>query len=182
MKKTWISVAIIVVLVGITLFFNLSKSNNSDFDMDVSGIEVKPAKGFVAPKFSISDVDGNKVTLTDLRGKPVFINFWASWCPPCKEEMPYIEEAYKKHNDRITFLMINAIEADTFEDMTAYMQEYQYSFPVQLDKKNLVSDLYQVFGYPTSYFIDKRGVITDKVQGGMSKPMFDQLIDKLLKD
>ncbi len=178
MKKTVFSVMVLLVLIGVTLYFNFSNSDNKT----ISNSEIKASKGYLAPNFTISDVDGNKVSLSEFKGKPVFINFWASWCPPCKEEMPFIEEAYKKHKDQITFLMINVIETDTISDLQAFMNENQFTFPVQLDKKNLVTDLYQVYGFPTSYFINKNGIITDKVAGGMSKPMFDLLLQNSMKD
>lgn len=182
LKKTWFSLAVLVVLVGITLFFNLSKSTNTDLNNDVAGLEVKAAKGYVAPDFSITDADGNKVKLSDYKGKPVFINFWASWCDPCREEMPFIEDAYLKYNQDIEFLMINVIESDTRRKMEAFIEEFGLTFPVLLDHKNVVTDRYRISGYPTSFFINKQGVITEKVLGGMSKPMFNQLIHKLLKD
>lgn len=178
MKRTVFSVVVLLVLVGVTIYFNFSKPESTS----ITNSEIKASKGYLAPNFTISDVEGNTVSLADFRGKPVFINFWASWCPPCIEEMPYIEEAYTKYKDEIAFLMINVIETDTMSDMQAFMQENNYTFPVQLDNKNLVTDLYQVFGFPTSFFIDKNGVVADKVAGGMSEPMLNLLLQNILKD
>ncbi len=149
---------------------------------DVAGLEVKAAKGFLAPNFTIMDLEGNKVNLADSKGKPVFINFWASWCDPCREEMPYIQDAYEKYNQEIEFLMINVIETDTLTKMEEFVEEFELTFPVLLDKKDAVSNLYRVNGYPTSFFINEQGVITEKVLGGMSKPMFNQLIQSLVKE
>lgn len=182
MRKTWFSIAILAVLVGMTIYFNFSKSNDSALINEAADLEVKPAKGYLAPNFTITNAYGNKVRLDDYKGKPVFINFWASWCEPCRVEMPFIETAYQKYNQDIEFLMINVIESDRQSKMEEFIDEFELTFPVLLDHKNVVTKLYRVGGYPTSFFINKQGVITDAVPGGMSKPMFNQLIQKLLKD
>lgn len=182
MKKSYVSLAIIIMLVAITLYLNFSNSNHSDVTSNVERIETKAEKGYLAPNFTIEHVDGNKITLANLKGKPVFINFWASWCPPCKEEMPFIQEAYNEYGDQIEFIMINVIETDTLEDMNAYLSENGYTFPVYLDKKNKVSDLYNVFAYPTSFFIDRNGKIEEFFLGGMDQAYFSQKIQQLLRN
>lgn len=181
MKKTWISILILFVLASVTVYFNMTKSENTNSD-ELDSLEIKAEKGYRAPDFTITDMNGNKVSLKDYAGKPVFINFWASWCEPCREEMPYIEEAYTQYKDQIEFLMINVIAVDTIKDMQAFMNEFGLTFPVLLDQKNTVSDLYRIYGYPTSYFITDKGVIAEKVAGGMSKQMFNRLLKNILQD
>lgn len=182
MKKSFISIAVIVVLVAITLFLNLSKTNTSDSAANVDGLETKVATGYLAPNFTIEHVDGKKISLSDFKGKPVFINFWASWCPPCQEEMPFIQKAYEDYGDKIEFVMINVIETDTLQNMESYIAENGYTFPVYLDKKNVVTDLYNIYGFPTSFFIDSKGVIRELVTGGMTKAFFTQKIQDLLRN
>lgn len=172
----------LVVLIVVTLFINLSKSNNSDLRTNVDGMEAKAEKGFLAPNFTIEHVDGNKISLSNFIGKPVFINFWASWCGPCRDEMPFIQEAYDAYGDQIEFIMINVIETDKIKDMQTYISEYGFTFPVYLDKKNVVSDLYNIYGYPTSFFIDRNGIIQEQFLGGMTEEFFTKNIQDLLRN
>lgn len=175
MKRTWFSLGILAVLVGLTIYFNVTKANTN---------EVRAEEGYISPNFTIEDMEGNIVSLDDFKGKPVFINFWASWCGPCRDEMPFIDEAYQKYKDQIGFLMINEIETEKkkLSSVESFMQEFNLSFPVLLDRQSKVADLYKVYGYPTSYFINSNGTIIKMVPGGMFKSDFDKLIQILLQD
>ncbi|MBE3554602.1 MAG: TlpA family protein disulfide reductase [Thermicanus sp.] len=172
MKRTIISFIILLALVGVTFYFNTIKTGS---------VEVKPVVGYQAPDFTIQDMEGNTLNLADLKGKPIFINFWASWCPPCRAEMPHIQAAYEKYGGQIQFVMINTIEADTLEDLKAYIGEAKLTFPVYLDKKNLVNDLYQVPGWPTSLFINKKGIIVERLTRPMTAEMTESLMQSILK-
>lgn len=110
----------------------------------------------LAPDFSLKDVDGKSHKLSDYRGKVVMINFWASWCPPCRFELPSMERAYNKLKQHgVEFLAINLGEdVDTIFTFTA---DYPVSFPLLMDIDSSVSDKYPVIGLPTSYFVSPEG-------------------------
>jgi len=110
-----------------------------------------------APDFVVHDRDGKAVKLSDFAGKPVVLNFWASWCGPCREEMPYFEEAYGEFGSEVQFLMINL---DGYRgDAEDFLQETGYTFPVYLDVYGQACKIYDVRNIPTTYFINSRGEI-----------------------
>jgi len=120
--------------------------------------------GSLAPGFQLQGLDGQAVSLGNLLGKPVLINFWATWCPPCRSEMPYIQEIYEEWSDKgLVVLAINIGESSsTVED---FMQSQNLSFTVLLDTKQDVAQSYNITGIPATFFIDKDGIIKDKVIG-----------------
>lgn len=128
--------------------------------------------------FTLEDLDGNKITLSELKGKKIFLNFWATWCPPCKAEMPDIEKLYKETKDSgIIILAVNVGEdKKTVQD---FIVKNNYSFTVLLDAAGEVSQLYQVTGIPTSYFIDTEGYLYDGVTGAMPLESMKEYVNKL---
>ena len=123
-----------------------------------SGSTQAPEAGKLAPDFQLSNLKGQSVALSDFRGRPVLINFWASWCGPCRTEMPYIQQVFEEWSDRgLVILSIDIGESlSTVED---FMQSYNLSFPVLLDVNKTVSLKYNVRYIPTSFFVDEGGII-----------------------
>ena len=114
-------------------------------------------KGDPAPDFKLKTLDGKEVSLSDYRGKVVLINFWATWCPPCREEMPLFERIYRKYKNK--GFEILAIGTDgSVEPVKKFVKEYKLSFPVLFDNANVVA-LYQVQGLPTSFLVGRDGKI-----------------------
>jgi peroxiredoxin len=140
------------------------------------------ALGNAAPDFTLQTVDGKNFKLSDLHGKKVLLNFFATWCPPCKGEMPDLESFYKEHmNDGITVLAVNLTtgETDPNTNIPKFISNFGLTFPVLLDKQGNIGDLYQAFDIPTSYFIDSKGVIRQKMVGAMNKDTMEKLISQL---
>ena len=132
-----------------------------------------------ARDFTLNDLEGNEVTLSDLRGKAVFINFWASWCPPCKAEMPDIEQLYQETKDTdLVILTINSGEGATVAKR--FMDENNYTFMVLDDYKGEVSDLYKVMALPTSLFIDKNGSLIETRTGAMNINTVREYVELIL--
>ncbi len=124
------------------------------------------SKGQPAPDFRLKTLDGKEIALSDYRGKIVLINFWATWCPPCKEEMPLFESVYRKYKDR--GFEILAISTDgNLEPVKKFVKEFGLTFPILHDDRN-VANLYGVQGLPTSFLIDRDGKIV-KVRLGKYK-------------
>ena len=119
-----------------------------------------PEIGKAAPSFQLTDINGQSVSLSDFQGKPVLLNFWATWCGPCRMEMPYIQEVYDEWSEQgLVLLAVNIREGLT--TVEEFMRDYNLSFPVLLDMEGNVAEKYSVGGIPTTYFIDSDGIIRD---------------------
>jgi len=114
---------------------------------------------FTAPDFTVYDREGNTVRLSDFLGKPVVLNFWASWCGPCKMEMPDFQEIYEEYKDDIHFVMVNLTDGtqETMKTATTFLDNSGYTFPVYYDKDTDAALTYQVYGIPVTYFINAEG-------------------------
>ncbi|MDY0406479.1 TlpA disulfide reductase family protein [Virgibacillus sp. 179-BFC.A HS] len=134
-------------------------------------------KGDVAPDFSLKTLDGETVHLSDFKGKRVLVNFWATWCPPCRAEIPDLQKLYNKKD--VTILAVNLTASEKNEaTVSDFVQEFEMSFPVLKDVDEDVSTAYQVRAYPTSYMIDSKGRIQFVALGAMN---YDQMVQELEK-
>lgn len=127
--------------------------------------------GKEAPDFSLQTLDGEMVKLSDFEGKKVVLNFWATWCKPCREEMPDLQSVHEEGVDDVVILAVNT---DAHNDVKGFIDSYSVTFPVLLDEKDEVSDLYKIISFPTTYFINEHGEIVHKHIG--------QITDKQLKE
>lgn len=140
----------------------------------------KPLKaGDAAPDFSLQDLNGETVTLSQLRGRPILINFWATWCGPCRVEMPEIEAAYRKYRDR-GFAVLAVDVQEPPEDVRAFVAEMGLSFVPLLDTTGEVFGLYKVLALPTSYWIDRQGRISAVHLGPMTGEQIRGYVEGLL--
>lgn len=140
--------------------------------------EVKPFPGYRAADFSAVDVfTGEKVSLADLRGQVVFLNFWATWCPPCKAEMPEMEALQKELGGRVRIIALGADPREAGEKMAAFANSLGLTFAIAYDKAS-AAQAYQVTGLPTSFFIDKEGIITARHVGPMNLETMKQYLAK----
>ena len=142
---------------------NAVKNNNSDEPIEVTPNSIKTK----AIDFKLKDLNGNELSLSDLKGKKVFLNFWATWCPPCKAEMPEIEKLYQETKD--SDLVIVAVEiGEPLDTVKSFIDSNKYNFKVLLDPDQTVATKYNITSIPTSYFIDADGNIVYKHVGGMN--------------
>lgn len=116
-----------------------------------------PAVGAAASDFTLSDFDSHPVSLSDHKGRGVVINFWATWCPPCKEEMPLLEAYSQKYSGSLVVLGVNYQEQD--DVVRKFVQENGIGFPLLLDRSGTVADTYYVHNFPATFFIDSQGII-----------------------
>lgn len=154
-----------------------SAGNSPDLGDPPSGPEV----GKRAPEFAATDLKGNKVTLANLRGKVVMLNFWATWCPYCRAEMPdmqRLQDAYRSRGLEVVALDVGE-DAGTVWD---YVSSKGFTFSVWLDLDGSISQAYAVPGYPTSYFIDRQGVIRSVQVGAMNLAAMDKHVKPLLEE
>lgn len=134
------------------------------------GLEI----GSKAPDFELTTLTGKKIRLADFKGKRVMINFFATWCYPCKIEMPVLEKFYQENHDDIEILAINI---DTKSDVKGYVKKLNLSFPILLDEKGVVDTQYQVLAIPSTYIVDEKGIIINIHYGALN----DQQLEKLFK-
>jgi peroxiredoxin len=136
-----------------------------------------------APDFTLKTLDGGMVTLSDLQGKPVLLNFWASWCPPCRAEMPDLVRVYEvRKADNLVVLAINLTYQDTIPDAQAFVKEFKMPFPVLLDATGSVArDQYGLRGLPMSFFVDRHGVIVRRQIGAMTGPQINVFVQEMLQ-
>ncbi|AFA47308.1 TlpA family protein disulfide reductase [Acetobacterium woodii] len=124
-----------------------------------------------APDFTIYDQDGNPVKLSDFSGKPVVLNFWASWCPPCKSEMPHFNAVYQDQKDDVVFLMVDQAdgERETNEKAQQFVTAQGFDFPIYFDSKSEASIAYGVSSIPTTLFINPEGKIVSGYRGALDE-------------
>jgi peroxiredoxin len=134
---------------------------------------------FQAPDFGLTTIDGKEIALSDYRGKVVLINFWATWCPPCRTEMPDIRDAAVAHPDNFVVLAINNGESD--EAAENFARLFNLQFPVLLDSDGAVARKYNVQGMPTSFFVDRAGIVRAANMGAMSRAYIEAQIEALSK-
>ncbi len=142
-------------------------------------VDAGPSVGALAPDFSLVDPSGQTVSLKDLRGKSVLINFWATWCYPCREEMDDLQAIHERYKDNgVVVLGINVREKEGV--VREFINRFNITYSILLDEEGKVSDIYNVFGIPSSLFIDKNGVIRDIIMGQMNEEMIAEKVDKLI--
>lgn len=139
---------------------------------------VGAAVGSIAPEFALLALDGSTVRLSDLRGKAVVLNFWATWCPPCRNEMPVLQKAYEKYRDEgVAFLGIDVKESEA--EVLQFVRKGGYGWTFLLDTSGRVSSSYRVSGIPTTVFIDLEGIIRDIHVGELTASSLDSKLGKI---
>ncbi len=143
-----------------------------------------PAVGQAAPDFTLSDLQGNTHTLAALRGKVVIVNFWATWCPPCRAEMPSMEQLHRELGDEGLVMLAINIEKDGRQTVPKFLASSPHSFPILIDDREEVQKRYGVSKFPESFVVRKDGVIDDKVIGAIdwAHPQTVEYFRKLLKE
>ena len=149
-----------------------------------SGAPPNPQVGFTAPDFTLDSLAGQPITLSDLRGKVVVLNLWASWCPPCRAEMPAMNAVYQKFRDQgLVVLGVNTTFQDDETSARAAIRDWGVIFPIVFDRDSATSRQYRVQAMPTTFFIGRDGVIRDIVFGGpMSEALITSKIEKLMSE
>ncbi|MGE8033553.1 peroxiredoxin family protein [Lysinibacillus sp. NPDC093692] len=194
MKKN-IGLLIVVLLVVAMIGTYVKQQIDEDREIETAslGKEMDERKiglknGDTPPDFTLTSLDGEDVTLSELRGKKVVLNFWATWCPPCKAEMPHMQNYYeqnaKKDNVEIIAVNLTKAERDVTEDekidsVMTFRESFDLTFPILLDPKNSAGLDYQVLTIPTTYFIDSNGYIQRAIRGPMNAEMLKSYVDAM---
>ena len=161
---------------------NGASSGNDTADSSADNVGDESATS-LAPDFTVYDREGNTVRLSDFLGKPVVLNFWASWCGPCKKEMPDFEEVYKEYGDDVHFVMVNLTDGaqESMKTATSFLDSSGYTFPVYYDKDTDAAYTYQVYGIPVTYFINAEGHLIAQGSSALDAETIKRGIDMILE-
>ena len=145
--------------------------------------EIRPEVGYLAPDFSLPSLGGQTVRLSDLRGKAVLLNFWATWCAPCRLEMPTMDKAYQEYKSRGLEVLAVSLDAGSNSVVKNFMQELKLDFPVLSDPDMEVLRLYRMVGIPASFLIDKQGIVRHREVGyrDWTDPESRRLLEAILR-
>jgi peroxiredoxin len=152
-----------VILILLVSFSFTAEGGEDDF---YSKMKINPIKGNrKVPDFSLTDLNGKGVEIKEFKGKVIFLNFWATWCGPCKEEMPSLEILHRQFKEKSFVLLTISVDYEGTKPIQEFINKNQYTFPVLLDPKGETLDLFEVKGIPTTFLIDKKGKMLGKAIG-----------------
>lgn len=190
-KVLLILILVFVIVLGgaYTLYTNLGSTVQADSlavqekveteKNETEAAQEEVEESVLGPDFVVYDADGNEVRLHDFLGKPIVLNFWASWCGPCQLEMPDFEAKYLELGEEVQFLMVNVTDGsrETVETASQFISEKGYSFPVYFDTDRSAVMAYGVYSYPTTYFIDRNGEPLARASGAIGAETLQKGID-----
>jgi peroxiredoxin len=177
--KYWNIGVVIILFLGIGWIRVSSVTGDTSVEPQIT----VPKQGFLAPDFTLEMINGEMVTLSDLHGRVILVNFWASWCPPCRAEMPAMQIVYNDYKDQgLSILAVNSTIQDQQSNALDFVNENGLTFPVLFDFDGGVTAAYHIDALPTSFFIGRDGIIQDVVIGGpMPEALLREQIENLLK-
>jgi thiol-disulfide isomerase/thioredoxin len=179
--KKWFFLSFLCLLI----FSPLSVFSENKKDDLYSKAGIQPIKGNTkVPNLNLTDLKGKKWETKDLKGKVIFLNFWATWCGPCKEEMPSMEELYQQFKSKDFIFLTISVDYEKKEIVKEFIQKHRYTFPVLLDPECATLDIFQVQGIPTTFLIDKKGMMIGKATGprNWKKPEVVSILNSLLEN
>ena len=166
-----------LILIALSTYFILRESSSQT---DFSTVPVKV--NFAAPKLTLTGIDGVSHSLTDYRGQVVLVNLWATWCPPCQEEMPALQSFYNKHRDQ-GFIVVGINDGDPTKDVLQFVKDFKLSFPIWLDPTYIATEqAFKSLNLPTSFVIDRNGIVQLQWVGGISRKMLDKHVTPLITE
>lgn len=175
MKKQtryWVRRVVFLVLIGLftfALYHSLNRENAG-----------KPIVGDEAPNFTLTDVHGKEVELADLRGKAVMLNFWGTWCEPCRTEMPAMQQMYEKYKGQgFEIVAVNIAETEIAVD--SFAKQHGLTFPIWMDQDRDIVKQYKIGPLPSSLFINREGIITDRIEGALNVSQLEVYILRAMR-
>ena len=157
--------------------------DNEQLGSEMTGVAASEGlnKGDNAPDFELTTLEGKKVKLSDYQGKKVILNFWATWCPPCKAEMPHMQNYYEDfaEQENVEILAVNLTSGDSADKVDDFVLDYGLTFPIPMDTEGSVGETFEAITIPTSYMIDTKGRIQNKIVGPMNEQMIEDFVSNL---
>ncbi len=144
---------------------------------------IEPVKQiFPAPSFELVNLNDKKIRLEDYRGKVVAVNFWASWCPPCRKELPSMQRTYEAFKDK-GFVILAVNIGESWDTVAPFLGNFTLKFPILFDSQSKIVDQWKVFGLPSTFILDKKGNVTHRINGGRDwdDPVFRKALLKIIE-
>jgi peroxiredoxin len=167
-----------VLLIGASAYFLFARQSTSQSDLSAIPVQVK----YPAPALSLADLKGSPVTLEEYHGQVVLVNLWATWCPPCKEEMPALETYYRKHaRDGFSIIAIN--DGDPTADVVKFVEDYGLTFPVWLDPTYIATEkAFKTLNLPSSFVINRQGQVVLSWVGGVNLRTLEKYVTPIIEE
>ncbi|MBL0385572.1 TlpA family protein disulfide reductase [Tumebacillus sp. ITR2] len=172
---------LMAVLAGVKNANGLEQNVASRNGTEPGTVASLPQPGYAAPDFILTDLEGRHVKMSELKGKKLFLNFWASWCPPCNDEMPDVVKLSQKYKGQVEFYGVNLTAQDKLEAARKFVETYKVNFPTLLDRNGDVARRYQAFAIPTTLTVDQNGIVVDRRNGQLSPTAMEGLIRNLVE-
>jgi len=181
-KTRWFWGLVVLLAIGLGgawILYSQAVTTGGVTGGDAAALAPAPVAGHPAPDFELETLAGETIRLSDFAGKPVLVNFWATWCAPCRAEFPDFQEASIDNADKLVIIGINNTAADQPELVDDFVAEMGATFPIVLDQDGKVSDTYQIRGLPTSIFIDRDGIVQEVFTGPINKAYIEAMLNEL---
>jgi peroxiredoxin len=175
----WKNIALLLggLSLGLLMGYLIIRGSGSPSNTELASRNAAPAKGLPIADFELMTLTGDMVKLSQFRGQPVVINFWGTWCPPCKNEMPLLQSTYEAHQPELVILAVNV--NDAVGSVERFVEEMSLTFPILLDETGSVRMQFQVRGYPTTYFVDGDGVLREQFIGELNQEQIDVYLARI---
>ncbi|MFC5529160.1 TlpA family protein disulfide reductase [Cohnella yongneupensis] len=193
MKKNIVILALVLAAVVVVVLTNNNGNSSAGTQEnspeasyeDVQGvngdISKAPKQGAIAPGFTLASLDGtSEFKVGGKRDKVLIINFWAAWCGPCELEAPDLVDIYDKHKDKVDLYAVNVTKFDKLREAKDFVKEQGFKMPVLTDDKGEAGDLYKVFSYPTSFIVDRNGVILQRIEGVIDREQWETYLEQAI--
>ncbi len=185
-KLIILSASLAVLIIAAVLVYNFLIKNytpNENGQSDSSQSDTSQKESVSAPDFTVYGSDGSSFRLSDFNGKPKVVNFWATWCGPCKSELPAFDNMYRKYKDKVDFLMVNLTDGyqQTVSGVQKFVDQNGYTFPVYFDTSGSAAYTYNVYSIPQTVFINEEGNIYGIYPGAMDEQRLEGYINDILK-
>ena len=169
-----------VAIAGVVYFFDRpGTASSQSVTLTATAHSAEPKIGKPAPDFVLKMADGTTERLSDFKGKPVWINFWASWCPPCRAENPDIQDVYNEHHNKDGLVLLAPALGQNADDVNSYMKTADLHYPVGTDSDTQIAADYRVLGIPTHIFVDRNGIIKEIRIGSLSKSTMEKMVAEI---
>lgn len=164
-------VSFIIFAASLAMIYFVYTALTKDYQPHEQTDQIEESTRQTAPDFTVIDASGHEVKLSDFKGEPIVLNFWASWCPPCKSEMPHFDQVYSELKDDVVFMMVDLVDGhqETVATGQKYIADQSYNFPVYYDNQQNAAYTYSIRSIPTTFFIDPEGYLITAYQGPLSE-------------
>jgi peroxiredoxin len=182
LKARWFWLALIglvIILGGLWIAYSSSLLSNLASQGENVTLEPAPVAGHPAPDFALPTLAGETVRLSDFKGKPVLVNFWATWCGPCRSEFPDFQKAAVDNAEELVIIGINNTTTDQKEQIPAFLAEFGITFLIVLDETGATAKAYNILGLPTSIFIDRNGNVNEIFTGPINKAYIEAKLSEM---